>query len=410
MKPREFDELVRQKFDQNDFAYDPASWDRLAEQMDGRAKKRNMIMWLWMPAVGMAASVALAIGVTSLFRFGVPGTDGGVQYAHTGKFAPRQERPIAMIPTAAPEAVPQQKPAARKAVRSAAPLKQDKAAVADNNFGIRMQNVTGGQKNTDNNKTVAYNSPAPATKAVLPKPEKKPVQQQVYRTFLNEENSYHKPINLSIALAGGVSQGNRNSGYTAGATVRKMVNDKVYVESDIAFTTSANVQRNTYRVGDATSTIPEGGGSSSASGTYAAKPTSSSDTFAVTNKVTVEAAPPAPGIYKTKDVTYSTYYAQITPGIGYKLIKRMSVGVGADFQQMLVDTRPATTEEAYRGNIQVAPTFDVGFVGKTEYTLTQRVKAAVCYRKGINGVINPSDKYIDRDYLQFQMKCTIFNR
>jgi hypothetical protein len=37
MKPREFDELVRQKFDQNEFAYNPGNWDRLVEQMDGRA-------------------------------------------------------------------------------------------------------------------------------------------------------------------------------------------------------------------------------------------------------------------------------------------------------------------------------------------------------------------------------------
>jgi hypothetical protein len=76
---------------------------------------------------------------------------------------------------------------------------------------------------------------------------------------------------------------------------------------------------------------------------------------------------------------------------------------------MLVDNRPATSE-VDRGNLQVAPSFDVGFVGKTEYALTQRVKAAVSYRKGINGVINPSDKFIDRDYVQFQMRCTIFNR
>jgi len=87
----------------------------------------------------------------------------------------------------------------------------------------------------------------------------------------------------------------------------------------------------------------------------------------------------------------------------------MSIAAGPDFQQMLVDNRPAASETD-RGTIQVAPTFDVGFVGKTEYAVTQRVKAGVSYRKGINGVISMSDKYIDRDYIQFQMRCTIFNR
>lgn len=83
--------------------------------------------------------------------------------------------------------------------------------------------------------------------------------------------------------------------------------------------------------------------------------------------------------------------------------------MGPDFQKMLVDNRPATST-VDRGNLQVAPTFDVGFIGKTEYALTQRVKAAVSYRKGINSVITTSNKYIDRDYLQFQMRCTIFNK
>ena len=59
MKPKEFDELIRQKFDQNDFAYDPKNWDQLAEKLDGRAKKRSMLMWWWVPMAGMAASNAI---------------------------------------------------------------------------------------------------------------------------------------------------------------------------------------------------------------------------------------------------------------------------------------------------------------------------------------------------------------
>jgi hypothetical protein len=143
-------------------------------------------------------------------------------------------------------------------------------------------------------------------------------------------------------------------------------------------------------------------------GSIAAKPTSASKTTSIENGAIAPDNSPN-GVLKTQDISYNLYYAQITPGIGYKIMKRMSVGMGPDFQKMLVDNRPATSE-VDRGNLQVAPSFDVGFVGKTEYALTQRVKAAVSYRKGINGVINPSDKFIDRDYVQFQMRCTIFNR
>jgi hypothetical protein len=60
--------------------------------------------------------------------------------------------------------------------------------------------------------------------------------------------------------------------------------------------------------------------------------------------------------------------------------------------------------------VEVMPLFDVGVVGKTEYALTKHVKAAVAYRKGINNVLTPMDKYIDRDYLQVQVRYSIFNR
>src|ERR1700761_2512926 len=68
MKPKEFDELIKQRFDQGDFAYEARNWDQLAGQLDGRAKKRSIMMWWWAPLVGMAASVALAMGVTALIR------------------------------------------------------------------------------------------------------------------------------------------------------------------------------------------------------------------------------------------------------------------------------------------------------------------------------------------------------
>ena len=34
----------------------------------------------------------------------------------------------------------------------------------------------------------------------------------------------------------------------------------------------------------------------------------------------------------------------------------------------------------------------------------------VLYRKGINNILTPMGKYIDRDYVQFQVRCTIFNK
>lgn len=400
MKPREFDELVRQKFDQNEFAYNPGNWDRLVEQMDGRAKKRSMLMWLWMPAAGMAASVALALGITSLWKMDLPAGNAKAGYANVGKWAaPAQPAPVAMIPYtphAAETTAPKQIRKARVVAKPA-----PNTAVASS-IGLKLNNIV-----------PAAQAPASVTvpvvgssvaKTVVPRKKETPDREPLH-TFRHEMHTVRKPLNLSVIVMGGVCQGNRNSGYMAGATVRKMINDKVYVESDIAFATSGNTQQTMYMDYTGGATYVGGG----ATGATAARPGSASKTSSVTTTDKATATSGPIGVAKMKDINYNLYYAQITPSIGYKVMKRLSVGVGPDFQKMLVDNRPATSE-VDRGNLQVAPTFDVGFVGKTEVALTQRVRAGVSYRKGINGVINLSDKFIDRDYVQFQMRCTIFNR
>jgi len=410
MKPREFDDLVRQKFDQGDFAFNPANWDRMAEQLDGRAKKRSMFMWLWMPAVGMAASVALALGVTSMWQFSVPGTGGDAGLAHKGswvKRAPEQQH-IAMIPYVAGNEDVATRPAAagRKATfRGSKSAEKTPATIVS----IKLQNMLTTSVDPHGRNATAVVNAAPAHKNVTPETIKKEIaahEPEAIPTFRRDAHVQHKPINLSVIVAGGVYQGHNNSGYMAGATVRKMINDKVYVEGEVAFATSDNIQRTMYMDYGSSSSVAGG----ATSGATAAKPTSGAEKISSTTDASnAPVVPAAVGTPKVRDVAYNLYYAQVTPSIGYKIMKRMSVGMGPDFQQMLVDNRPEQSA-VDRGTLQVVPTFDVGLVGKTEYALTQRVKAGVSYRKGINSVITMGDKYIDRDYIQFQMRCTIFNR
>lgn len=415
MKPREFDDLVKQKFDQGDFAFNPANWDRMAEQLDGRAKKRSMFMWLWMPAVGMAASVALALGVTSMWQFTVPGAGGDAGLAHKGTWTQRasENREVAMIPDAAHHDAVAARAAAKRTARAAKATEKTPPTTVS----IRLQNMlatsTDSRKagvnldGSDNAQPVVNAAPV-VKKTALPDARKKELavnEPEALRTFRREEKRQHKPINLSFIVAGGVYQGHNNSGYMAGATVRKMLNDKVYIEGDIALASSDNIQQTMYMDYSGSGTVPAG----ATSGATAARSTSAGKVSSVTESDNTPGSNGPVGVAKMRDVAYNLYYAQVTPSIGYKVMKRMSIGAGPDFQQMLVDNRPQQSE-VDRGTLQVVPTFDVGFIGKTEYALTQRVKAGVSYRKGINSVITMSDKYIDRDYIQFQMRCTIFNR
>jgi hypothetical protein len=393
MKPNEFDELLRQKFDQNDFEYNPGNWDRLEDQLDGRAKKRSIIMWWWVPMAGIAASVALAMAVPSMWKAtdtGKPGMNTEMAQKNNVVLPQPAASVPAMAPLAANSAIPYTQPANKS--KKHIPVKEEKTtqnfiALA---FHDAPEDTKAGQHKNINLLNIG------SIAATDNKDKKKTtVEPEGYRTFKPEEEEVQKVPKMSVILSGGINRGSQNNGYMAGATIRKMISDKVYIESDVAFANSNNTQMEGVSVN-----VP----THPATGKHSQAGKFSSDEGNKTTSTTSDVS-----VIRQENVTYNLSYAQVTPSIGYQLMKRMSVGVGPDFQQMLVDNRPVAAA-GYRGNVQEAPSFDVGFVGKSEYALTKKIKAGVYYRKGVNSVISLNDKYIDRDYLQFQVKCTIFNK
>ena len=398
MKPKEFDELIRQKFDQGDFEYNPRNWDKLADELDGRAKKRNVMMWWLMPLAGIAASVALAMGVPGLFSHTEPSSP-------VAKTAIVHERTYASIESASSEPANAQAAMIYDAPAAQKHTKQKKQIPATITRDVK---TTGKAEIAFNETTTidAHSNAALPGRTVnllsigtIPSKNKEAKKAVVlaggYNTFKPEVMDEVKKVpKLSVILSGGINKGAQNNGYMAGATLRRMVSDKVFFEGDIAFASGSNSQMKRDEV-----QVPVTGGATKAG----AGKTSSPDAAKAV------ATPEFTTVTKDYNVTYAVSYAQVTPSIGYKIMKKMSVAVGPDFQQMLADNRPAQSTTDRRNQAEAAM-FDVGFIGKTEYSLTRNVKAGVSYRKGINTIITPSDKYLDRDYLQFQVRCAIFNK
>ena len=393
MKPREFDELVKQKFDEGGFEYKAQNWDMLAEELDGRAKKRGLLAWL-MPLVSMAASVALAMGVPSVLRESSGQLNKGhVKYAQVLHNAPAVPAPKVGTPATIVAGTIHTINKSRlinieKTHKAAASLKETENTVAQEvvvNTTLRSNIIeTFASKNEGTQKK-----------------KKLTISTKGYYTFLQEDAPKKVP-KISIILSGGMNFGNQTSGYIVSATARRMINDKVYVEGDIAFIGSSNTQNILYAEKN-TAATPESINNTTGLGAKNTKTSKySSDKTVTTPEVPQETI-------KSGTKAYNLYYAQVTPSIGIKLMKRMSIGAGPDFQQVLVDNRPERST-VDRGNIKENPMFDIGFMGKTEYALTNNIKAAVYYREGINNVITPTNKYIDRNYIQFQIKCTIFNK
>ncbi len=444
MKPREFDELVKHKFDEGAFEYKPQNWERLAEQLDGREKKRGLLVW-WMPLIGVAASVALAMGVPLvLHESGTIGRQPAAQYAKVANAARAAEAQQVVTSPVAQEVIA---PVAAVAKVISKIIVTDKAneLVTEHTTTLaateKIENdpiVKNNNLAFNSHKAIKFDEPIETfiakDKDIFRKSKKKVQAPVAYYTF-KEHTADKAPAKVALSVLGGVNYSNQSNGYIVGATARRMINDKVYVEGDVAFVGTNSMSRYTDIVYDNAGTTAgqartaplgstgSGTATGSAGGNTSYGGSLSSPTHpgnlaargvgAVTAKstsaATVTTIPTPQGRIVTVDKAYSSYYAQVTPTIGYKIMKRMSVGVGPDFQQMIGDNRPAASP-LETGNIQEAPMFDVGFMGKTEYAISRNVKAAVYYREGINNIITPMNRFIDRNYVQFQIKCAILNK
>ncbi len=397
MKPREFDALVRQKFDQNDFEYNPQNWVRLKEQLEGKTKKRSIIMWWWMPLVGVAASVAaFAIGVNFMWRQAATGNAGvagftlEIQKDHN---APLQDPNAPVLHYTAKTINHNYKPKTHKHKLNNDQVKEEK-------FGINLQNALNFTPVKTEKKFSLQDKP------VAKKEDKKKelVAAAGSRTFKPELEK--KSVGLTIFLSGGVNQGSQNSGYVGGATIRKMINDNTFIEGDVAFVSSNATQNLNYHSDGFYRNITP---SSNTSGQGAkiskvAKVTNGPDPDP--NVIQEYVAP----TNTKKSDAYTMSYIQITPSLGVKIIKRLSIAGGPDIQQALADTRPAANANLTRDQLSVMPLFDFGFMAKTELSVNKRIKAQVSYRKGVNNMLTPGDKYIDRNYMQVQVRCAIFNK
>jgi hypothetical protein len=83
----------------------------------------------------------------------------------------------------------------------------------------------------------------------------------------------------------------------------------------------------------------------------------------------------------------------------------MKLGMGADVQRMLQDKYKYVQDAD--GDIFDIPGIDLGFVGRAEYSLSERISTSVSYREGFIDKLNTGKNYLDRDYLQVQLKYTI---
>lgn len=399
MNTSEFDGLLRRRFEQHEFAYQPEEWVKVKTELDKimpERKSRSRPFFFLLLAPGMAASVAaIACAVYFInYTSGVRSKNVLSSYASRTTSRPAHAvRPASEMQQAVSYTLPRHEDAPRtEALPGTEKPATEEAIVAAT---VTPPAAAAGKILLTNDNAL------PEASVVLKnkhKTEKRQFERIDFTMFEADEDKQRNGGNTSFSVGGGINYGSMDAGYVVGVNARRNLNSRLYVESDIAMVNNAATQRT-----ETITSQPGSGPGSLGKMTQNAKMTgtlplsSNDDAGSSTVQRSVE--------------SHSTnlYYLQVSPTIGYQLYPELSVGVGPDFQQLL---QSDDKKVLYRTNdkaVESLPSFDFGVQAKAEVAVTRKLKAGLQYRKGMNSMLQKESSK-DRNYMQFQIKYTMFNK
>lgn len=425
MDTNEFDLLLKEKFEKNDFAYKPEGWQQMASRLSAAndvVKPSRTIAVPWRLISGIAASAAVVVGMYMAFFSDSAEKTSAPSMAHTTIADNKSKNEPAVIKTqevtssAVSETVPSGSstsniPAIARVSPGPSLMTAGTAAAARSASSVN--DIIGG--NT---------SPAavPASEPVIAVTEqpvitREPLQETpvTARTGMSYNNGMNIDLSkdfpepaddtypssvknsgrTSLALTGGVNYGVQNTtGYMVGVNARRNLGGKFYLEGGVA------VVNNSIQKGSGSNATPTVGsnptsGISGTSAMVAMAPVPSPQAAAMV-------ADGSSGASKKNDNNLqSVYYIQVMPAVGYHLVDKVSVSLGADMQHLLDQS---ATESAGTAT----PGVDVGMTGKVEYSFSRKVKAGMMYREGVNSMLD--SKYSNRSYMQVQFSWALFGK
>jgi len=371
MNKNEFDRLLNEKFDQHEFAYNHAGWEKLASQLPAKRSAR-VLPFSWLKVTGVAAALAITLGGVALYYQSQsnPKEAIAVKGPTSQPIIPSSNQPtVESINTTDEEVL--SAPSVNKTSIAARPSRNQKEQpISEQNSTSPTTTNTELERNIEPN-LAGMSEPILRQKSeavtLLPEKKSSPAFNDPFidPVFEPKTKSAEKTF---FSLTGGMNYGSMNTGYTAGINAKQKLGKKVYLEGDLAVLGNRAQQTFTQQQQQASLLMK------------------------------------APIDYRDANLVYVAF----NPSIGYQLLKKVSVGVGADVQRMVNgdDLLVQIDEETEK----TIPGTDLGLTGKTEVSVSKRLKAGVLYREGINNFLNGGSKFFDRSYLQVQLKLTILDR
>lgn len=377
MSTNEFDRLLNEKFDAHDFPYDHAGWEKLSRQLPV-SSKRKAIPFPWFKTVGIAAALAITIGGAAWYF--------NHHNANTIIIAENES-----LKTFHPDYQSQNKEEItqpnNKTIAVTHQTSQPVAAISHKQKNTYLKAVPAVAEQAiqnENSPLVAQEFLSHGPEVVQEISEKKvtaetrenikfsqPVKNCAPELVLGNNNLFElkvKSVNRTLfSLAGGMNYGSMNAGYMAGINARQKLGKKLFVEGDLAVVNNK------------------------ASESF----TQQQQQIATLQRTPID--------YKDANLLYVAF----NPLVGYQVTKSIALGVGADVQRLVNENDLLVN---VNDEIKTVPGTDIGLTGKTEVSLTERLKAGILYREGVNNFLNSSNQFFDRRYIQVQLKFIVVGK
>lgn len=394
MSRNDFEELLRKKMNEEELTYNPEHWEQLARRLARVSETPSIPLQYhrkyWWPA-GIAAAALLAVA-TAFFWFDTPNsstvpsqvisktTQPALQNNTPAVSSPEQDNPApqhylqpatyAGAPTGTAGRLPSRPSNPVYAPRDSVPAG---IALPDQHQSSReIPSEQPGASLLQDSKTTGAIA---AHKNSNPLPQSSSANPDPYfnsYTLLQQ----HPEGRTSLAVGGGVNYGTFKTGVTFGISARQYIGKKVFVDGTVAMNINQGNDNTLHYTGNVMSDLLSGNNNTRSR--------------------------PSGHFYQANDF----YYIQINPTVGYKLSRKFSLSAGPDFQQLLRDGSNNAIM-FLNDDVKIIPDMDMGVTGRAEFSITPNIQSGITYREGLNNFIRNNDNFLNRRYIQVQMRFTV---
>lgn len=379
MSKKNFDDLLSNKFEEEDFEYNPQHWKNLSKQLT-QNKVENRRSKIWSISLGIAAAMALVLSSVLLIRF-----------VQTNETLPNEplaiSNPIITSPKSSLNTEEDQqqkeafsKPGKKESVRNVIAKNHEEKNAGKNTVVNSVSPVESSQSNFKDEsspKEPQIVEKSTIKVAAKTKENNNPTRMPRDNSFVldNYMENAEKGSKTSVAIGGGINYSSLNAGYSLGLSAKQKVGKKFFVDGSIAVLYNNNASN---------------------VGSYAGKPARSSSTTLITQ------SSPA---FSSWD---NLFYMQVNPSIGYQVTELVGISFGGDLQQLLSSENNIDKIKFTDDGVKLFPTMDLGITGKAEFDLGQNIQTGILFREGINNLFNEQAlPYVNRRYIQVQFKYNI---